>query len=473
MPGTTLASFPAEIIALVHSWLLHADPTRRSCLALEATCQHLRSVLLSNTRFEEVSVDARHLDATVGCDSFWSWVAAHGRRTGILRLQHLELRDSTPQLCSHAGVLQARAVTVSAAVIDTLEPLRGLLNLAAVEDSTAIMGLAPYCTVSLAPLAGLPALERVMFRVATVTTTSLAPLSSMAALTSLNMCNTVVPQLDDLSSLSRLRDLRLFFFHHVTSVAPVSCLTALTHARLAGFSLLHSGGPLQALRRLQHLTRSIRSNQPISLQPLCQLTLLTMLVLHGSRPGNMTDYDLQPVAALSRSLRVLDVSNCVLQNAESIASLGTTLRTLSLMGCDCPPAFQHASVIPRLQRLTFLSISDATAADLDSIGRQLKRSQMLVISRADNVTSLAALAPLTCLSAITLQSCSHLSSIAPLAALAQLETLEVLSCPQLISLSPLTALQSLWQLRLEGCPQLAASLPASLQPLLIAAGQHV
>jgi Leucine-rich repeat (LRR) protein len=450
MQDTTLATLPAEIIALVHSWLLHADPTRRSCLALEATCQHLRSVLLSNTRFEEVSVDARHLDATVGCDRFWRWIAAHGRRTGTLRLQHLELLDSTPQLCSHAGVLQARAVAVSAAVIDTLEPLRGLLNLAAVEDSTAIMGLVPYCAVSLAPLAGLPALERVTFRVATMATTSLAPLSSMAALTSLTVCNTVVPQLDDLSSLRCLRDLRLLFFHHVTSVAPLSCLTALTHASLAGLSSLHSVGPLHALRRLRHLTLCIRSTQPISLQPLCQLTLLTALFLRGSRPGNMTNYDLQPVAALSMSLRVLDVSNCVLQNPESIVSLGTTLQTLSVMGCECPPGFQHASLIPRLQRLTSLSISDATAADLDSIGRQLKRLQRLTLSRADTITSLAALAPLTRLRSITLQSCSHISSIAPLAALTQLKTLRVFSCPQLISLQPLTALQSLWQLRLEG-----------------------
>jgi hypothetical protein len=97
---TTLASLPVDILALIHSCVLQADPSLRSCLALEATCQHVRSTLLSNSRFDEVSVDAWLLCTAQDNDSFWSWIAANGRRTDKLLLQCLELDASTPTLYS-------------------------------------------------------------------------------------------------------------------------------------------------------------------------------------------------------------------------------------------------------------------------------------------------------------------------------------------------------------------------------------
>jgi hypothetical protein len=199
MQDADLDRLPAEILSIIHSRVLQADPALRSCLALEATCKHLRSTLLSNTRFERVSVKAGQLATPQGSDSFWRWIAAHGRRTDLLRLHNLELHHSTPRLCSHPGVLQARVVAVSAVLIDTLEPLRGLLNLAVVEYSSALNH--PDGGVSLEPLADLPALEHVDLGDATSTITCLALLRRMAALTSLKLRNFQVPQLDQLGSL--------------------------------------------------------------------------------------------------------------------------------------------------------------------------------------------------------------------------------------------------------------------------------
>jgi Leucine-rich repeat (LRR) protein len=464
---TTLVSLPTEILALLHSRLLQADPSLRSCLALEATCKHLRSVLLSNTRFKTVTVDSGRLATAQGFGSFWRWIATHGRRTGGLHLKSLALHHSTAQLCSKAGVLQVRGVVVTAPVLDTLEPLRGLLNLSIVVEEI----LKPACVdVSLEPLAGLPALQTVCIKSGT---TSLAPLRSMAALTRLSMWNDKIRELDDLRSLSKLSVLHLVGCRHVSSVAPLSCLTALTHVTLKGFSSLDNVAPLRALSRLQRLKLEDCFPHSISLQPLCQLTLLSTLILTGRRE-NMTTYDLQPLSALSRSLQVLDIESCVLRNLPCIGSLGSKLAAMSLIGCEYQRDVPLASTFSLLASLTALIIFDAAATDLDSMGQHLKCLQALHVKPADTVTSLAALTPLTLLTSVTLGYCRHISSIDPLTALTQLHSLYLHSCSQLTSLSALTALQSLRQLRLEGCPQLAASLPSSLQPLLAASsGQHV
>jgi hypothetical protein len=462
------ARLPTEIVVLVHSCVLQADPTLRSCLALEATCKHLRSLLYSNTRFGKVHVQSRNL-ATAQGDSFWSWIAAHGRRTDCLQLHNLGLRHSTPQLCSQAGVLQAEAVAVSAAVVDTLEPLRGLLNLASLENRsppTDAQG-----DVSMEPLAGLPALEHVELREVASNATSLAPLGSMAALTCLHLRNYDIPQVDALRGLSQLRSISLAGFYHAACLAPLSCLTCLTSVMLMGFPLLDNVTPLHALSSLVQLTMCFRSRGSISLEPLRYLPSLSVLMLKGDGPGCMTDYDLQPLSALARTLRLLILNLCVLRNVPSLGSLGTMLRSLTLVDCDCQPGFQLASLLTQLPLLVLLSISDVTAADLDCIGQRLRLLQELGLKRAADVTSLAALAPLTHLRSITLDSCSHISSIHPLTALTRLETVHLLSCPQLASLHPLTALPSLRQLRVEGCPLLDASPPTGLQPLLVAAGQ--
>jgi hypothetical protein len=130
--STTLVSLPIEILALIHSSVLQADPSLRSCLALEATCQPLRSLLHRNTRFQEVSVEGGNLASAVQGASFWSWIAVHGSRVDRLMFHNLGLCHLTPRLCSKAGVLQARAVSVhafmQASAANTLEPLRGLLK---------------------------------------------------------------------------------------------------------------------------------------------------------------------------------------------------------------------------------------------------------------------------------------------------------------------------------------------------------
>jgi hypothetical protein len=466
---TTLASLPVEMLTQIHSCVLQADPSLRSCLALEATCKHLRSTLHSNARFLEVGVDAGQLD-TSEAGSFWSWIAAHGWRTDRLLLQNLELRDATPALCTHAGVLQAKAVAVTAVLVITLEPLRGLLNLAAVDYTNPP---AAEEAVSLEPLAGLPALEHVNLDNALGLTTSLEPLRSMTALTNLRFFSFKVPQLDDVARLSNLRSLQLVGFGEVTCVAPLSCLTLLTKLALLQFTSLDSFAPLHALTGLKYLALSIASSRSISLEPLSQLASLTTLTLAGDKEGgSITDYDLQPLSALSRTLQVLTLKECLVRNLPSIGPLGLTLEQLNIMDCECQPGAQLASLIAQMPQLYLLRISHATAADLDAIGQHLTSLLFLTLKHATSVTLLDALTSLIGLCSITFDSCSHLSSIDSLTALTRLKTLEVLSCPQLTSLSPLTALQSLRQLRLGGCPQLVASLPASLRPLLTVCGQE-
>jgi hypothetical protein len=356
---------------------------------------------------------------------------------------------------------------VLAAVIETLEPLRGLANLTAVQHS----GELGYADggVGLEPIGGLPALEHVALGDAILHITSLAPLCSMPSLSSLNLRNNDMPQLDGLGCMSSLRRLVLAGFYNVTSMAPLGSFSALSHLEVMGFPLLSSLAPLNTLSMLRGLGLYISSSDSISLEPLCQLTTLTWLVLRGSTAGNrMTGYNLQPLSALSGTMRALRLEECVLRNVRSVASLGMVLRELTVTDCRCPPGYQHASLIPQVPHLTFLCISNVTTADVDSISQQLKCLQKLSLKRAaDNVTSLAALASLTHLDTIALESCSHVSSIDPLIALTRLQSLHLISCPQLAGLNAFTALRSLEELRLEGCPQLEASLPTSMQRLLV------
>jgi Leucine-rich repeat (LRR) protein len=461
-----LASLPTEILVLVHSRALQADTSTRSCLALEATCKHLRGLLYNNARFEQVSVEGGNLATTQQPDSFWRWIAANGKRTDSLVLHNLELHQSTPALCDHAGVLQAKTVDVSATVIDTLEPLRGLLNLAAVENSGPVDDATDDGAVGLEPLAELPALEHVDLDYVVADTTSLAPLRSMATLTSLNLDNNHVLQLDDLGCLSKLKQLSLAGFHRVTSVAPLGCLTALTRLVLLHFASLDNVVPLHALTALQDLALSIASGASIGLEPLSRLTSLTRLVLGGDDDGNRaTEYDLQPLSEVPRKLQVLVLRRCLLRNMPSLGSLGATLSQLTIVDCKHPPGFQLAPLLAKLPGLILLDISGVAAADLGAIGQLLERLRVLRLKRA-SVASLVALIPLTRLTAVVLESCSHVSSIEPLMALTRLQHLDLLSCPQLTSLHPLIGSRSLQQLRLEGCPQLEASVPTSLHRLL-------
>jgi hypothetical protein len=436
MQETELASLPPEILSLVHSRLLRADPSLRSCLALEATCKDLRSTLHSSTRFDEVSVEGVKLATTQEPGSFWSWIAAHGRRTDRLVFQNLELHHSMPPLCSYAGVLQAGAVDVFAGMVHTLEPLRGLLNLASVMNDRM-----PYQVsggASLEPLAGLPALDSVHIG---LDTTSLAPLGSMAALTILGIHNRVIPHLNELTSLTTVKRLSLQAFPSVTNVAPLSCLTGLTNMWLEGFSSLESVAPLHALSRLQTLTLNIHSSRSISLQPLCQLTSLTALTLRGHRPDKVTDYDLQPLSALSRTLRVLDLKDCMLRNLRAIGSLGTTLKLLTLTDCECrQPEFQLAPMLDQVPSLIFMNTSGTSAAYMDTLAQRLNLFERMRVT-ANNAISPAALTALTSLlRAIGLERCRHISSVESLTALTGLQSLHLLSSPHpTSSWSPFTA----------------------------------
>jgi hypothetical protein len=468
---SAFASLPSELLAQIHRRVLQAAPSLHSCLALEATCKYLRSTLHSNARFEEVRVKAGHLPATTPKGaSCWRWIAAHGRRTDLLLLDNLVLHRSTPRLCDQAGVLLARAVAVSATLVDTLEPLRGLLNLESVTYSGPERADG---AVSVEPLAGLPALEHVDLDSFAGALESLAPLGRLTSLTRLYLLNHVVPSLDELGSLSKLRELELVGFAHVTSVAPLVCLTALTSLVLFGLESISTLAPLEWLSRLQTLELFISSTPAVSLQPLCRLTALSRLCLQGGGPDTTSVYDLQPLSELSGTLQELHLKGCVLQNLPAIGLLGTTLGRLSLK--DCKPeqhGFRLVPLFSSLSGLTFLSISRITSYDLHYIGRNLKRLQALKVKHAGKIQSLACLSTLTRMTSIGLKSCTHISSIAPLTALTGLQHLHLRSCPQLTSLSALTALQSLRKLRLECCLQLAASLPTSLQLLLVVPGQN-
>jgi hypothetical protein len=315
--NTTLDSLPVEILALIHGCVLQSDPTLRSCFALEATCTHLQRVFRSSTRFPQVLV----LPTAQNCRSFWKWIAVHGWRTDLLLLQNLELRRSTPKLRSLAGVLQASAVHVQAAAIDTLEPLRELVNLAAVE----------YCgprldgsAVRLEPLAGLPVLEHVVLQSATSDTQSLAALSRMSgALTRLSLHSDFATNLDHLQSFRKLKELQLRGWYGVATLAPLSCLISLTRLELYEFCWVQNLVPLAALSRLQHLEVAVATDRSFSIEPLCQLPLLTQLNLLGSRhvkPG----YNLQPLSS---------------------SVLAKTLRSFSVVGCQIQPGFQLAPMV--------------------------------------------------------------------------------------------------------------------------------
>jgi hypothetical protein len=456
--ATTLVSLPSEILTLIHSSLLWVDSSLRSCIALEATCTQLRSALHSNARYRFISMVVGSLATARQDGSFWRWMAANGWRIDQLRLE-VELHHSTAQLCTLPGVLQAGEVVVTPTVVDTLEPLRGLRNLAVFDCSHYARG-----AVSLEPLAGLPALREVHGRLIS-NSTSLGALCSMTALTKLCVSSRAIGmhELCDLTSLSKLRHLELDGFDHVSSLGPLSCLTSLTLLAILGFCSLENLEPLRNLNRLKELALQVPSlDSDISLQPLCQLTSLIGLRLKAGI------YDLQPLSALSQSLQYLYLTHCVLRNWRTIGSLGTGLRYLILLSCEQRPQddVQLLSLFTHFSRLAALTISHLTMADLASLGQQLTCLDRLVLQQTQDVTSLAPLASLTRLSFITLNYCEHISSIAPLAALPRLQWLYLLDCPLLSSLNPLTASKSLRKLGLMNCPHLESSVPACLQHLL-------
>jgi hypothetical protein len=464
--ATALVSLPIEILTLIHSSLLWTDGSVRSCIALEATSTELRSVLHSNTRYGICSVESGCMATATQDDSFRRWMASNGRRIDQLQLQ-MELRHCTPQLCSFAGVLQAGKVAVTATVVDTLEPLRGLVNLTAL---VKIGRCKSDCRVSLQPLARLPALQHVdLLLCISPVHTNLAALNSLQKLRALRLEDTFVPYAHRLHSLKQLRhlspsvrELHLLGFDSIRSLAPLSRLTALACMVLDGFADSDGEGilqPLHALAGLKSLTLRIGGgDHPISLQPLCQLASLTWLRLKGNRDQSF-DYDLQPLPALARTLRGLVLEHCVLPNLSILGPLRTALRLLALeSGIEQQLAsLQLDPMSIPLPHLTSLSISTANAADLDAVGQQLLCLKEFTIQYGtDSVTSLAALASLTRLSYLDLESIRHISSIEPLTTLTGLQHLLLGDCVQLTSLTPLTALQALRMLWLHGCHRLAA-----------------
>ena len=260
--------------------------------------------------------------------------------------------------------------------------------------------------------------------------TQVSDLSALAALTSLQRLSCSYTQVSDLSPLTALTSLQSLncFDTNVSDLNPLAALTSLrsldcTDTQVSDLS------PLAALTSLQRLSCSY--TQVSDLRPLKRLISLQSLDCSYTQVS-----DLRPLAALI-SLQSLDCSNAPVSDLRPLSAL------TSLQSIDCRSTqVSDLSPLMALTSLRSLDCTDTQVSDLRPLAA-LTSLQRLSCS----YTQVSDLRPLKRLISLQSLDCSNapVSDLRPLSALTSLQSIDCRST-QVSDLSPLMALTSLQSL---------------------------
>jgi hypothetical protein len=483
------------VLSTIHR-LVHDAGGIRDALALEATCKALNSLYYDETRFHtELILEGAALargapvansfwhwvakhgrrvvrlpllrgtamsDDTPVAQSFWRWIAKHGHRVRCLTfdgidLEQLPLRNA---LREHAGgIAAARMVKVRCTSAASFEALAGLRNLTELDTSTRWVSDTGQqgTAIDLRPLASLPALWVLKLGHPFSNATVLTSLTALDFL-DLHCSSTTMTTLDILASAAPppLLSLRLAGGRSVTSLDAISCLTALKRLALHEFPALHDLAPLSALQELRCLDlERVHGLHEDSLLPLASLTSLSTLVVHRCAFPSI-----RPLAALALSLLDLAMHLPTGPGAAAVpmgatVSELTALTQLVIWFAEADSSLACLAPLTNLQRLT--CIPSTLVDNLEPLASLVHLTHLYLDAQAYNVSSLAPISRLTMLRRLMLHSQGGVSSLQPLAALTGLQFLALDSCLSVSDASPLNALTRLTRLYLTNSPLLDQS----------------
>ena len=277
-----LSSLPDAVLSIIHH-LVHKSGGLRSVLHFEAASKQLSIMFRKHSRLQQAICVKRPVllryitrSTAAGPSSFSRWLVAHGYRLDHLTLDELHLELGQPALCGQPGLSQVSELTITTYAPQTLEPLKGLVNLVQLSCRDVGCQTCAGTRVSLKPLGLLTALKS---------------LEMVDGNCSVDTCGnhemidhcTAISSLAPLSSLTNLSELCLFGLEAPTiSLAALSSLRP-TLSRLSCYVENVSMDPVSSFTNLTSLSWATR-DEIVGLEPIGKL--LKLRSLHG--PLTMT-----------------------------------------------------------------------------------------------------------------------------------------------------------------------------------------
>lgn len=277
--------------------------------------------------------------------------------------------------------------------------------------------------------------------------TSLDPITELTALHTLdiNYC-TQLMSFDPLKGLTALRSLDMSDCRKITSLDPIANLTGLQSLCVSNCTQITSLYPIASLTALETL-HLIGCAQITSLDPIARLTSLQSLDVNTC--NKITSLD--PIIGLD-SLRSLNLSWCFqLASLNSIAGL-TSLQSLEIRGFDELTSLDLITGLTSLKSLFIGWCSQITS--LDPIAGLIAMQKLSVFDC--EIASLDPIASLVSLQSLNVSGCKKIRSLDPVAGLIALQSLDVSGCEQITSLEPVTGLIALQSLNVSGCRKITS-----------------
>ena len=259
----------------------------------------------------------------------------------------------------------------------------------------------------------------------------------------LNLCN--CESLTDISSLSRLVNLRTINLSFCKSLTNISDLSGLENLQMLNLKNCISLKDIQSLSKLLNL-KNIYLSGCIWLADITSLSgLVNLRTLDLSRCGELED-----ISSLSGlvNLRTLDLSSCgEFVDISSLSGL-VNLRTLDLSSCESLTDLSSLAGLLKLQTLN-LSLCESLS-DVSGLAGLLNLRSLNFVG-CKSIKDISSLAGLFSLQSLDLSGCTSLTVIRSLSGLLNLQTLELMECFSLNDISGLAGLLNLQTLRLDIC----------------------
>ena len=359
------------------------------------------------------------------------------------------ISDLTPL----AGLTNLESLRILVSGVEDLSPLENLTSL------TELQLAGSFNKVDLAPLAGLTNLKSLeLQRIGNVASGLAAEdLSCLSGMTKLQSLRLDMGQLDSLSGMETLTELKECYLYgslNFTDLSPLAGLTKLQQLQISpngnnSSPYVEDFSPLANLTQLQSLYL-YTDGYVKDLTAFSKLTALQSLSMQANGLASF-----QGIENLTE-LRELNFygSDATYRNVAPLAGL-TKLQSLRLPSMDYQAnILLDISGLSGLTELTNLEIS-GDVASLEPISRLNKLTSLRIYGNSDTAgySSLAPLSSLTGLTDLYLNINERVTSLAPLASLTNLRSLELYingdyNRPVLTDISPLGKLTNLQSLTL-------------------------